>query len=125
MRENMEQLIEREASQASLLVEASLQITRSVQKEIRSIWGRLKRYFLAEDVSPEHDPIIDLQRRGTWLALALILQAINEIYLKYSLPFLPFLNLWAGMVSFILILGTLVAMWMAFRKIRLKQPARR
>jgi len=125
MRENMEQLIEREASQASSQVEASLQSTRSEKKESQSIWRWWRRYFFTEDISPDNYPIIDLQRRATWLGLAIILQAINEIDRKYYLPFLPFLRLWGGVVSFLLILGSLVAMWMAFRNIKLKQPARR
>lgn len=125
MRENIEQLIEREASQASLPVETSLQITRLEKKESQSIWRRCKRYFFTEDVSPDNYPIIDLQRRATWLGLAIILQAINEIDHKFYLRFLSFLRPWAGVVSFILILGSFVAMWMAFRTIKLKRPARR
>ncbi len=120
MRENMEQVIEREASQASLP-----QITGSEKRESRGRWQRLIRYFFTEDASPDNYPIIDLQRRATWLGVALILQAVNEIDRKYYLPFLPFLRPWAGAVSFILILGSIVAMWMAFRTTTLKQQARR
>jgi Glycosyltransferase family 87 len=125
MRENMEQLIEREASQSSLPVEASLQVTRSEKKESQSKWRRLKRHFFTEDVSPDNYSIIDLQWRASWLGVALILQAINEIDPKYYLPFLPFLRPWAGVISFLLILGSLVAMWRGLRTKKLKQPARR
>src|SRR6266705_5690214 len=120
MRENREQVIEREASQASLP-----QITESEKRESRGRWQRLMGYFFTEDASPDNYPIIDLQRRASWLGVALILQAVNEIDRKYYLPFLPFLRPWAGVVSFILILGSLVAMWMAFRSATLKGRARR
>jgi uncharacterized membrane protein len=70
------------------------------------------RYFFSEDVSPDNRPIIDLQRRAVWVALALILQSLNEIDHNWYFPYLqPF----GSLIPFALILGSFVALWMAFR----------
>ncbi len=70
------------------------------------------RYFFTEDVSPDNRRIIELQRRATWIGLALILQALNEIDHDWYFPFLqPF----GSLIPLVLILGSFYAIWMAFR----------
>lgn len=79
------------------------------------------RHFFTEDVSPDNRPIIDLQRRAVWIALALILQSLNEIDHGWYFPFLqPF----GSLIPFALILGSFVSIWMAFRPKRLRKQAR-
>lgn len=73
------------------------------------------RYFFTEDVSPDNHPIIDLQRRASWLCIAFVLQALNEINPKLYLSVVPFLEPWGGVIPFLLVGGSFVAMWMAFR----------
>src|SRR5579884_891072 len=52
---------------------------------------RWMRHFFSEDVSPDNRPVIDLQRRATWIAVALILQSLNEIDHDWYFPALqPF-----------------------------------
>jgi hypothetical protein len=95
-------------------VEASSESQRS-----RKRW---MRYFFTEDASPEYALIIDLQRRACWIGVALILQALNEVALLVLvyLPIVPFLTPWSGLISFGLISGSLIALWMAFRPAPLK-----
>jgi Glycosyltransferase family 87 len=83
---------------------------------------RWMRYFFIEDTSPEYTPVIDLQRRACWIGVALILQALNEVALLVLvyLPIVPFLTPWSGLISFGLISGSIVALWMAFRPAHLK-----
>lgn len=68
--------------------------------------------FFTRDVSPDNHVIVDLQRRGTWIGLALILQSLNEIDHDWYIPYLaPF----GSLIPFVLILGSFYAMWMALR----------
>ena len=121
MREETEQVIEREISEIALPEETSLrQITTSEKEHDKNMW-RWMRHFFSEDTSPDNRPTIELQRRATWVGVALILQALNEIPHKYYLPYIPFLKSWAGIIPFVLVLGSLVAMWMAFRTTTFKQ----
>lgn len=79
------------------------------------------RHFFTEDVSPDNRPVIDLQRRATWVAVAFILQSLNEIDHDWYFPALqPF----GSLIPFFLILGSFYAMWMAFRPRSLQQQAR-
>jgi hypothetical protein len=79
------------------------------------------RHFFTEDVSPDNRPVIDLQRRATWVAVALILQSLNEIDHNWYFPALqPF----GSIIPFVLILGSFYAMWMAFRPRSLRQQTR-
>lgn len=87
--------------------------------------------FFAADKSPDNRPIIDLQRRACWIALALVLQAINEALSMASTGWdwysthTTFLRPWDGTIAFCLILGSFVMMWMAFRPNTLRQQTRR
>ena len=94
----------------------------SAQLEPRHGKNRFLRYFFTENISPASPPIIDLQRRACWIGLALILQALNELVstaLIY-LPVVPILTTWISLISFCLISGSLIALWMAFRPAPLK-----
>jgi hypothetical protein len=125
MRKDTEQVIEREESQTSLSQETPLmQIDRAKEKQNRSMW-RWMRHFFSEDTSPDNHPVIELQRRATWVGIALVLQAPNEIDRRLYMPYVPFLRPWGGMIPFLLILGSFAAMWMAFRPTTLKQQAGR
>src|SRR5712692_3985963 len=79
--------------------------------------NRWMRYFITEGTSPEYAPIRDLQRRACWIGLALILQALNEAValVPVYLPGVPFFTAWIGLISFSLISGSLIALWMALR----------
>lgn len=115
MRENSGQVIVRDVCEAPLPEEVSLiQTIRSKNVFDRNRW-RWMRHFFTEDTSPDNHAIIDLQRRATWIGVAIILQALNEIPRKFYLFYVPFLNSWVALISFILVLGSLVAMCMAFR----------
>jgi uncharacterized membrane protein len=69
------------------------------------------RYFFTEDVSPDNRLVVELQRRATWIGLALILQATNEI--DHNLYF-PFIQPFGSVIPLVLILGSFYAIWMAF-----------
>jgi hypothetical protein len=75
--------------------------TKEQQPAHKYTWMHL---FYTEDVSPDNHSLIDLQRRATWLGIALVLQAPNE-----------FLGQFSALISFFSILGSLVAIAMAFR----------
>src|SRR5258708_20794453 len=110
MRERIEQGIdEREISETSLSQATSpTQITQSAKKRSISAW---MRYFYTEDLSPDNHPLIELQRRATWVGLAVILQALNEIpHPFYIPPHVPFLKPWQGGIPFVLILGSFIAL---------------
>ena len=83
---------------------------------------RWMRYFFAENTSSNSASLTDLQRRACWIGVALILQALNEVTLLVLVyfPLVPLLVPWAGLISFGLIAGSLVSLWMAFRSVPLK-----
>ena len=75
------------------------------------------RHFFTEDVSPDNRRVVELQRRATWIGLALILQSLNEIAHGWYFTLLqPF----GSLIPFALILGSFYAIWMAFRPARNK-----
>ncbi len=80
--------------------------------------------FFALDRSPDNRAVIDIQRRACWIALALILQAINEAIAQFGGMYLPAIKPWQGTLAFILISGSFFMMWMAFRPATLKQQTR-
>ncbi|SRR6266571_75696 len=82
---------------------------------------RWMRHFFSEDISPDNRPVVELQRRAVWIALALILQSLNEFDHNWYFPYLqPF----GSLIPFALIAGSFVAMWMAFRPTALKEQTR-
>jgi hypothetical protein len=121
MRENTGQVIVREVSKAPTPKEASLtHLTRSEKEREQKKWQWMRRFF-SEDTSPDNHQIIEIQRRASWIGVALILQALNEIPHKTYLPYVPFLHPWFGIIPFILVLGSLVALCMAFRTTHKRQ----
>ncbi len=79
---------------------------------------RWMHHFFTEDVSPDNHQIIDLQRRAIWIGAALILQALNEIDYNWYMPAIqPF----GSLIPLFLMVGSFMAMAMAFRPTSLKQ----
>ncbi|GCE06293.1 hypothetical protein KDAU_36220 [Dictyobacter aurantiacus] len=64
------------------------------------------QYFLSDDTSYAQRPVIELQRRATWIAVAILFQASNEI------PHIADVN---ALIPFFLLLGSFWALWMALR----------
>src|SRR5215469_13851976 len=125
MRESLERGIdERKILETSLPQEKPLtQITQREKQHSGSI-PRWMRHFFSEDTSPDNHPVINLQQRATWVGVALILQALNEVnemVSGYYQGSIPLLKTWSGAISFPLMLGSFVALWMAFRRTTLKQ----
>src|SRR5262249_10243190 len=75
-------------------------------------------YFFTNDNTPSTRIIRDLQRRATWIALALILQALNEIDHNY---YLPVLKQFTSLPPLCLLLGSFYALWMAIRPAQIQQ----
>jgi hypothetical protein len=69
-------------------------------------------YFFTNKDTPSAHNISDLQRRATWIALALILQALNEIDHNY---YWPLLKQFTSLPPLLLFLGSFYALWMAIR----------
>lgn len=109
-----------EAEQQAIIPQPLVPV--AAPSEPRHTKNRWMRYFFLEDASLDSAPIVDLQRRACWIGVALILQALNEVTLLVLvyLPVVPFLTPWSGLISFGLISGSFVALWMAFRPAHLK-----
>jgi hypothetical protein len=123
MRENTGAVIVQDVSEAPLPKEESLTHANRSKKERDQNRWQWMRHFFTEDTSPGNNPIIELQRRATWIGVALILQALNEIPRKYYIPYVPFLKPWSDIIPFFLILGSLVAMCIAFSPASRKRRA--
>ncbi len=95
------------------------------QKNISSDKFRWMRHFFTEDVSPDNHPLIELQRRATWIGIACVLQAIDQIDPAWYLQFLPFLQPIVHIYPVFLILGSFFAMWQALRPTKQKKQALR
>ncbi|MEO6893174.1 MAG: glycosyltransferase 87 family protein [Ktedonobacteraceae bacterium] len=96
--------------------------TQPEENQTASSSPRWMHRFFTRDLSPDNLPLIDLQRRGVWIGLACILQALDEIDHSWYIPYLmPF----GSLIPLALLLGSFVALWMAFRPARIKQQARR
>ena len=72
---------------------------------------RWMRYFFTEDLSAQGRPIMALQQRALWIALALLLQSANEISHDSYL----FLGPLASLIPLALFLGSFYAIWRAMR----------
>jgi hypothetical protein len=75
-------------------------------------------YFFTNKDTPSAHKISELQRRATWIALSLILQALNEIDHNY---YLPFLKQFTSLPPLFLLLGSFYALWMAIRPAKAQQ----
>ena len=69
-------------------------------------------HFFTDKNTPTAHSISDLQQRAVWIALALILQALNEIDHNY---YLPILQQFTSLPPLFLLLGSFYALWMAIR----------
>ncbi|GHO84642.1 glycosyltransferase family 87 protein [Dictyobacter formicarum] len=67
---------------------------------------RWMQHFFSEDTSYTQRPIVELQRRATWIAVAILFQAANEI---------PHVADVSALIPFFLLLGSFWALWMALR----------
>lgn len=101
------------------------QTTQPEKNHIATIYqwvrGRIESFF-TEDVSPDNHAIVELQRKGVWIGLALILQSLNEIDHDWYIPYLGPIG---SIIPFALFLGSFFAMAMAFRPGSVKQSAAR
>ena len=106
MREEMEQ--------QALIPQPPTPVDAPPERRNRPRW---MRYFFTENDAPDSAFLTDLQRRACWIGLALIFQALNEVTLLVLVyfPLVPPLAPWAGLISFCLISGSLIALWVAFR----------
>src|SRR5437588_9612975 len=95
------------------------------QKNTSSDKFRWMRHFFTEDVSPDNRPLIELQRRATWIGFACVLQAVEQIDSGWYLQFLPFLRPIVHIYPVFLILGSFYAMWQALRPSRPKKQRER
>lgn len=79
------------------------------------------RHFLIEDAAAADMPIVALQQRAVWIGFALILQAANEI--EHSLYF-PLIAPFGSIIPLVLMVGSFIAIWMAFRPATKEQQVR-
>jgi hypothetical protein len=86
----------------------------------RARFGWMRR-FLVDEASPLHRPIVEVQRRASWICIAIIAQALNEVDYHWYLSYVPFLLPWAAFIPFFLFLSSFVAMIMAIRPSRPRQ----
>ena len=85
------------------------------EKKFSTTIEQWQQYFFTRDVTPDNRAIVELQRRAAWVALALMLQGLNEINHDWYMPYLmPF----GSLIPFFLMLGSFVALWLAFRPAR-------
>ncbi len=71
--------------------------------------------FFTEDTSPDNHRLIELQRRACWIGIALISQGLNELNQDVVTTLRPSLQSYSSLVSFALLAGSFVAIWIAFR----------
>ncbi len=97
-------------------------LTQTTHTENKNVpfYPHWMRHFFTDDVSPDNRPIIDLQRRATWIGLALILQTLSEI--EHN-PFIASHIFFGSILSTTLMLLSFFAIWMAFRPTDLPQQA--
>lgn len=98
-------------SMAQRSVEAQ---TIPIKKDKPLFQYRWMRYFFSEDTAHSHRPIVELQQRAAWIAVATLLQAANEI---------PRIADVSQLIPFVLMLGSFVALWMALRPRSKRQQA--
>ncbi|WP_161977500.1 glycosyltransferase family 87 protein [Dictyobacter kobayashii] len=80
--------------------------TTYIKKDKQPFKYQWMRYFFTEDTSYSQRPIIELQRRAAWIAVAILFQASNEI---------PHVADVSALIPFFLLLGSFWALWMALR----------
>lgn len=88
------------------------QTTLTAESQPITLHYRWMRFFFAENTSATSQPIVALQQRAVWISIALLLQALNEI--DHAVYF-PFLAPFGSLIPLALLVGSFVAIWMAFR----------
>jgi hypothetical protein len=91
--------------------------TETQQKQPSSIRYHWMRLFFTEDIAPDNHRLIDLQRRACWIGIALMLQGLNELS---HIHVIPHPQPYESLISFLLLAGSLWAIWMALRPQKLK-----
>ena len=107
---------------------ALAQTTRPEEQQTRNRFGWVRdffavRHFFSEDTSPDNSQVIELQRRATWLGVALVLTSLTEVMYDPE-PIKAFsyvLYAFVRFLSFVLLLASFGAVWMTFRPVTLKQ----
>ena len=79
--------------------------------------------FFTKDVSPDNHAIVELQRKAVWIGLALILQSLTELNEMRREWYTPYIGPVGSVISFTLLLGSFIALGMAFRPRSMKQQA--
>lgn len=109
----------RQITQITQITQAGQAAQTRSQKQKSTIY-RWVRLFFTEDISPDNHRLIDLQRRACWIGVALMLQGLNELS---HVDYIPHPQPYDSLTSFLLLIGSLYAIWMALRPEKLKQQA--
>ena len=107
---------------------ALAQTTQPEESQTRNRFARVRdffamHHFFTEDTSPDNGQVVELQRRATWLGLALFLMSVSEV-LYDPQPIKAFSYVLYAFVSFLafaLLAMSFAAVWMTFRPMTLKQ----
>ncbi len=107
---------------------ALAQTTQPEESQTRNRFARVRdffamHHFFTEDTSPDNGQVVELQRRATWLGLALFLMSVSEIMYDPQ-PIKAFSYVLYALVrflSFALLAMSFAAVWMTFRPMTLKQ----
>ena len=110
---------------------ALAQTARPEEQQTRNRFGWVRdffamRHFFSEDISPDNGQVIELQRRATWLGLALVLMSLSEVMYDPE-PIKAFSYVLYALVrflAFVLLLGSFGAVWMTFRSVNGKATER-
>jgi uncharacterized membrane protein len=97
-------------------------ITQSIQPEYPFAKHRWMHHFFTEDISPDNHPIVELQRRASWLGLALIALSLSQIMNAPTIfQGIPFLFALTRCLAFVVLLLSFSLACMAFRPGDLKK----
>ncbi len=107
---------------------ALAQTTQPEESQTRNRFARVRdffamHHFFTEDTSPDNGQVVELQRRATWLGLALFLMSLSEVMYDPQ-PIKAFSYVLYALVrflSFALLAMSFAAVWMTFRPMTLKQ----
>jgi len=104
------------------MIQRSVLAQTTLPEQKRTLFNyRWMRYFFTEDQSAQSRPIVALQQKAPWIALALLLQSANEI----SHDYYSFLGPFSSLIPLALFLGSFYAIWMAMRPAKTGQEAQR
>jgi uncharacterized membrane protein len=112
-------------------MEQQIGLTRTTRTR-RPAWLNLNyrwmNLFFTKNLSPGYLTVIDLQRRATWIGLALLCQSLVGVTPSSTIIqglqgqwYLPFLELCGGLLPLGLTIGGIFAMWKAIKPVTLRQ----